>query len=178
MRSLVISPRLVLVLPAGVAGALLDAAARTHRFCGKIFTVAGRVPGAILAPAAPDPTPGGPALPRQAPTSLLLEGDTDTRAVGIFAVENVRDESVLARLTVSAFSDSTERTITPTAELQPAEFRLEPGEQLLIQVAAVLDEEFEPGVRYHATIGLPGLSEATVPIAACRRLASQPELVA
>jgi len=102
--------------------------------------------------------------------TLLLEGETGARPIGIFLVENAGADSVLAPLRISAFSDGTGREATPIAAFSPNEVHLNPGEQVVVQVAVVLDERFEPDIRYLAEISIPGLTDSKVPIAARRYL--------
>lgn len=108
---------------------------------------------------------------RLADPILLLEGETGARVVTAFLVENERPEAVSAVIDLSPFADPAGRSVSPEATVTPSVLELGPGEQALVQVAAVLGPELAADVRYIARISIPGLSETTVPIAARRRVA-------
>lgn len=108
---------------------------------------------------------------RLADPILLLEGETGARVVTAFLVENEGVEAVVAEIALSAFSEPGGKTASPVVTITPSVLELGPGEQALVQVAAVLGPELEADLRYVGRISIPGLSEATVPIAARRRVA-------
>ncbi len=108
---------------------------------------------------------------RLADPILLLEGETGARVVTAFLVENERPEAVSAAIDLSPFTDAGGNSASPVATVTPSVLELGPGEQALVQVAAVLGPELTADVRYVARISIPGLSETTVPIAARRRVA-------
>lgn len=108
---------------------------------------------------------------RLADPILFLDGETGARVATAFLVENEGEEAVSAPIKVSAFSGPDGVTAAPVVTVSPAVLDLGPGEQALVQVAAVLGPELKADVRYVARISIPGLSQATVPIAARRRVA-------
>lgn len=140
-----------------------------------------RVPGVVglLTVASDDgdgavdtPGPGSTASAhRLADPILFLDGETGARVATAFLVENEGSEAVSAEIKVSAFSGPDGVTAAPVVTVSPAVLDLGPGEQALVQVAAILGPELKADVRYVARISIPGLSEATVPIAARRRVA-------
>lgn len=118
----------------------------------------------------PSPEPSGAVKGVQQPPRLLLEAEAGHHASAIFLVENIRPEWVSGQFSVSGFLDPTGRRASPTIRFSPSEIRLEPGEQTLVQVVALIDKALEPDVRYLAEISIPGLSDSRVTIAACRRV--------
>jgi hypothetical protein len=112
----------------------------------------------------------------QQPPGLLLEAETDGHAAGIFLVENARPERVCGQLGVSGFADGMGRRAGPTISFSPSEISLEPGEQVLVHVAALIDQSFEPEVRYLAEVSIPGLSHAGVSITVRRRASEQTDM--
>lgn len=121
-------------------------------------------------PAGEDRTPDDAAL-RLADPILFLDGETGARVATAFLVENERDESISAPIELSAFAGPGGMTAAPVVTISPTVLVLEPGEQALVNVTATLGPELEADVRYVARISIPGLSQATVPIAARRRVA-------
>ncbi len=108
---------------------------------------------------------------RLADPILFLDGETGARVATAFLVENEGEEAVSAPIEVSAFTGPDGVTAAPVLTISPTVLELGPGEQSLVQVAAILGPELQADVRYVARISIPGLSEATVPIAARRRVA-------
>ncbi len=108
---------------------------------------------------------------RLADPILLLEGETGARVATAFLVENEREDAVTANIELSPFADADGQTAAPDVTVTPSTLELGPGEQALVQVAAVLGPELVADVRYVGRISIPGLSEGTVPIAARRRVA-------
>ncbi len=97
-------------------------------------------------PAAPTVAP--PAAPA-APRTILVEADAGEAGLGVFLLENTTERQLSTPVTVSSFRD-------------------EDGREA-VQVAVAVDETLTPGVRYHAEIGVPGLSDARIPIVVRRR---------
>jgi len=110
-----------------------------------------------------------PALPPAPPRTILVEAEAGQTALGMFMVENTTREQLSIPVTVSAFHDPQGREVELPVAFRPDVIVLEPGDQLVAQVAAAIGETLEPGVRYHAEIGVPGLSATRIPIVVRRR---------
>ena len=102
--------------------------------------------------------------------TMVVEAEAGHLGFGMFLVENRTEGPVSAPVTVSAFVDPSGRTAAPAVAFRPPDITLQPGEQVVVQVAAAVDETLEPGVRYRAEISVPGLSESRVPIVLRRRV--------
>jgi hypothetical protein len=119
-------------------------------------------------PAAADATPRDP--PAEPPRStIVVEAASGRSGLGVFMVENTTAQKVSAPVGVSAFVDADGREIRPAVAFSPDVVSLEPGDQVLVQVAAAVDDTLEPGVRYTGVISIPSLSEAGIPIVVRRR---------
>ena len=124
----------------------------------------------------PDP-PGapGPKPPAQAPSgersgqTIVIEAAAGRSGLGVFMVENTTVRKVSAPVGVSAFVDASGREVHPQVKFSPAEVTLEPGDQVLVQVAAAVDKTLEPDVRYRAEITIPRLSGTGIPIVVRRQ---------
>jgi len=126
-----------------------------------------RNPGREDRPVAPSalPTPirGTPVK------TMVVEAEAGGRGVGVFVVENSSANPVSASASVSSFSDPSGRQVHPAVRFRPAALRLEPGQQVLVQVAAAVDDTMDPDVSYRGEITIPGLSHARIPIVIRRR---------
>ena len=89
--------------------------------------------------------------------------------LGVFMVENTTMRPVSGPLGVSPFADEAGREVEPTVRFAPDVVSLDPGDQVLVQVAAVVDESLEPGVRYTGEISIPQLSGMRIPLVVRRR---------
>ena len=103
------------------------------------------------------------------PTTILIEAEAGRDGVGVFLVENRGPAPVSAEATVSTFADGAGREVGLEVRFEPPVVALAPGEQSVVQVVASVEESLEPGVRYLATVTLPGLSEIGIPLAVRRR---------
>ena len=108
------------------------------------------------------------------PRTILVEADAGQSGVGVFLVENTTTQQLSIPVSVSSFHDDNGREVTPTVGFRPDVITLDPGDQLVVQVAAAVDETFEPDVRYHAEISVPGLSATRIPIVVRRRPSTAP----
>lgn len=113
-------------------------------------------------------SPGARPAPGDSRT-LLVEADGEHSGFGVFLVENLTSEPVSAPITVSTFVDEQGREVRPRLVLRPATVSLGPGEQAMVRLAAELDEDLEPGVRYRGEIAIPALSDRRIPIVLRRR---------
>jgi hypothetical protein len=113
-------------------------------------------------PAEPDASPPGG-------QTIVIEAAAGRSGLGVFMVENTTADSVSAPVGVSAFTDPAGREVTPKVRFSPEVVALDPGDQVLVQVAASVDGTLEPGVRYAAEISIPQLSGARIPLVVRRR---------
>ena len=130
--------------------------------------------GAIFVPALRDLSLKGlanepPPSARRAERTVLLEPAAGKPGLGVFLVENLTADPVSAEIAVSPLSGPAGEQVAPALRFSPGTIALEPGDQVLVQVAAAADEALEPGVRYRAEISIPGLSGIRVPIVVRRR---------
>jgi hypothetical protein len=115
-----------------------------------------------------------PASAALAARTILVEAETGQAGMGVFLVENVAAQRVSTRVGISPFLDPEGRGVRPAVTFRPDVIELDPGDQLIVQVAARFDDTLEPDVRYRAEISLPGLSETRIPIVLRRRPSAAP----
>jgi hypothetical protein len=120
-------------------------------------------------PAAAAPRPARVPPAHSSQRTVLLEAPAGKAGLGVFVVENVSAAAVATELAVSPLSGPSGESASTELRFVPERVVLEPGDQVLVQVAAPIDTSLEPGVRYRAEISIPGLSGVRVPIAVRRR---------
>jgi hypothetical protein len=113
----------------------------------------------------PAPEPGG--------QTILIEAAAGRSGLGVFMVENTTARKVSAPVGVSGFVDEAGREVRPAVRFSPDVVSLEPGDQVLVQVAAAVDDTLEPGVRYRAEVSIPRLAAARIPLVVRRRGAAR-----
>jgi hypothetical protein len=116
--------------------------------------------------------PDRPAEPEAAAPggqTIVIEAAAGRSGLGVFMVENTTAQSVAAPVGVSGFADPAGIEATPKVRFSPEVVALDPGDQVLVQVAATVDRTLEPGVRYQAEISIPQLSGARIPLVVRRR---------
>ena len=116
------------------------------------------------APATPAPAPAPPAV-------TVLEAEAGGTAIGVFLVENLLTEKVSAPVSASAVAAPDGREVTVPLAFDPEVVVLEPGEQILVRVAARVDDGLEADVSYRAEVAVPGVIGTRVPIVVRRRAA-------
>jgi hypothetical protein len=105
---------------------------------------------------------------------MVLEAAAGDRALGVFLVENRLQSRVSAPIMASAFTDPEGREFRPGLVFEPEVVTLDPGEQLLVRVAALLDEPLLPEVDYRGELTIPGLSGSRVKLVLRQRPAPGP----
>jgi len=122
-------------------------------------------------PPAPAPSPApAPAAPApESESTIVIEAQAGKSGLGVFMVENTTDAKVAGPVTVSAFKGPGGRTAKPDVRFAPEVVTLDPGDQVLVQVAAKVGSTLDPGVRYKADIRVPSLSGMRVPLVVRRR---------
>lgn len=118
------------------------------------------------------PAPPAPAPP-QPPPALVLEAEAGGTAVGAFLVENGRDEKISAPVSASTFAAAGHGEVEQKLAFEPEIVALEAGEQILVRVAALIDDRLEEGVGYRGEIAVPGAAAAGVPVVLRRRAAPE-----
>ena len=116
------------------------------------------------APATPAPAPAPPAV-------TVLEAEAGGTAIGVFLVENLLTEKVSAPVSASAVAAPDGREVAVPLAFDPEVVVLEPGEQILVRVAARVDDRLEADVSYRAEVAVPGVIGTRVPIVVRRRAA-------
>jgi O-phosphoseryl-tRNA(Cys) synthetase len=117
-------------------------------------------------------TPSEPAAPAPAPPAVtVLEAEAGGTAIGVFLVENLLTEKVSAPVSASAVAAPDGREVAVPLAFDPEVVVLEPGEQILVRVAARVDDGLEADVSYRAEVAVPGVIGTRVPIVVRRRAA-------
>jgi hypothetical protein len=99
-----------------------------------------------------------------APRTILVEAEAGRQGVGVFLVENTTERRLSIPVSVSRFVGEDGAEVQPKVTFRPDVLTLDPGDQVVVQVAAAIDETLEPDVRYRAEISVPGLSETRIPL--------------
>ena len=115
----------------------------------------------------PAPPAAQPAAPPQA--TMVLEGETGAKALGVFLVHNYLGEKVSVRVQASAFADESGNEVAPRLAFDPSFINLEPREQVIVRVVADIDKALKPGVTYRGELKIPELAGSPVPVALRRR---------
>jgi hypothetical protein len=115
-----------------------------------------------------------PPAPPLTEKTILVEAEAGESGMGLFLVENTTAEQLSAPVSASAFHDPRGREVRPTIAFRPEVITLDPGDQQVVQVAAAVDDTLEPGVRYLASISVPGLPATRIPIVLRRRRGRAP----
>ena len=108
---------------------------------------------------APASTQAQAAQPRTKSAALVLEAEAGERAEAYFVVENLLSRKVPAEIIASAVVDPDGEEVAQEMQFDPSTINLEPGERIIVQVAADIEERLEPGVGYRGNITVPGLSD-------------------
>jgi hypothetical protein len=155
-----------------------DAAEASLRYWGRLGRLAFESVTALVALVAElrPGEAGQAALPEvtRAARTILVEAEAGHSGMGVFLVENTTPQQLSIPVSVSSFLDPDGREVNPAVAFQPDVILLDPGDQLVVQVAAAVDETLEPDVRYHAEISVPGLSQTRIPIVVRRRASAAP----
>ena len=110
-----------------------------------------------------------PEKPRSESTVLVLEAEAGETAEGYFMVENQLTRKVPADIVASPIVDANDHQIAQKLQFEPTSINLEPGEKIVVQVTADIDQTLEPGTGYRGTITVPGLSDTPAAIVIRRR---------
>jgi hypothetical protein len=105
----------------------------------------------------------------RSPASILLEGETGTRAFGLFVVENSLPQPISTSVEVGPLIDPTGREIRSVLRFEPGIITLAPYQQVVAKVSADISRALVPGVRYQAEMWVPGIPAAKIGIAVRRR---------
>jgi hypothetical protein len=133
-------------------------------------SLSGLRPAVRLSSDAPSPRGSAADSPETAQgQTIVIEAASGRSGLGVFVVENTTARKVSGPVGISAFADASGREVQPEVRFAPDSVSLEPGDQVLVQVAAAIDDTLEPGVRYGAEISIPELSEARIPLVVRRR---------
>ncbi len=101
-------------------------------------------------------------------STMVLEAEAGQKALGVFLVENGFSRTVSASATAGTFIDDKGNQIKPLLEFHPPSAMLEPGEQVLVRVAAGITEVMKPGVRYRGEIAVPDVPGTRIPVVILR----------
>jgi len=103
--------------------------------------------------------------------AMVLESDVGVAAIGAFVVANGLNRRVSAPIVASPLVSTAGQEARPALAFELEVVLLEPGEQVLVRIAAAVDESLEPGVGYHGELTVPDLPGTRVPIVLRRRQA-------
>jgi hypothetical protein len=167
-----VSPPALSESAAELAAGWRDAAEAALRYWGRLGRLAYESVAAVVPvveevrPVAPvSPAVPAPGMPR----TILVEAEAGEAGFGVFLLENTTERQLSTPVSISSFHDEDGREVHPRVAFRPEPITLDPGDQLAVQVGVAVDETLTPGVRYHAEIGVPGLSDACIPIVVRRR---------
>lgn len=107
--------------------------------------------------------------PRTGSTALVLEAEVGERAEAYFLIENQLSRKVPAEIVASPVIDADGQEVAQKLQFEPSRINLEPGEKIVVQVAADIDQTLEPGVGYRGSITVPGLSDTPAAVVIRRR---------
>ena len=143
----------------GFYAGLVDLSANYLKDLSSIFN---EVPG-------PAPTKEQPTQPHTGNTALVLEAEAGETAQAYFLVDNQLTRKVPAEIIASPIVDANGQEVAQKLQFEPSEINLEPGERILVQVTAEIDQTLEPGAGYRGSITVPGLSDSPAAIVIRRR---------
>jgi len=122
--------------------------------------------GSILSESSGQPfvKPQEPAHPQPGSSAIVLEAEAGNKARGYFLIKNQLSRKVSAKVVASAIVDADDKAIDQQIQFEPSVISLEPGEHIVVQIIADINEELEPGVAYRGSVSVPGLSESPAAI--------------
>jgi hypothetical protein len=97
-------------------------------------------------------------------STLVLEGEAGTSAIGSFLVSNDLDRPLSCKLVSSDYGDPTGATVKARTIFDPASLELAAGEQKVVKVMVTIDEALIPGVGYAGEIAIAGMDGFAVPV--------------
>ena len=127
----------------------------------------------VRPPEAPAATQDGA---RQQAGTMVLEGTSGSKVLGVFLVENHLDHPISARVVASSFISADGHEVSPTIVFDPESVSLGAREQALVRVLVFIDETMAPEVRYLGQLTIPELIGTRIPVV-LRRLID-PDLTA
>jgi hypothetical protein len=112
---------------------------------------------------APRPAPA-PAPPAEPASVIVLEAAAGHRAEGAFAVANQLARPVTATIEVSPFRDESGADAHVQVEVSPTRMSLDPGQQVVVHIAAAISDDLLTSIAYRGFVSVPGLSDRPIPI--------------
>jgi hypothetical protein len=137
----------------------------------------GRFQQQAYAPPPPPPPPPSAATgatvrtPAAPPAAIVVEGASGSTVQSVFLVENSSAVPVSSPIGASWFYAPDGAKIQPRLRFDPEVVTVEPGEQLLVQMTAVITDDLQLGVTYRGTLGVPGLPGTELAIVVRRHAA-------
>ncbi len=110
-----------------------------------------------------------PVRPQPESPAIVLEAEAGKKALGYFLIENQLSRKVSAEVIASPIIDADGNEVEQKIYFEPATVTLEPGEKMVVQIIADINEGLVPGVGYRGNIAVPGLSERSAAIVVRRR---------
>jgi hypothetical protein len=96
--------------------------------------------------------------------TMVLEGISGSRVLGVFLVENHLDHPISARVVSSSFVSANGGEVSPTMVFDPEAVVLGAREQALVRVVVFIDETMAPEVRYLGQLTIPELMGTPIPV--------------
>jgi hypothetical protein len=100
---------------------------------------------------------------------MVLEAVAGGSALGVFLVDNGLDQRVSGPVQAAPFVGREHDEVRPTLAFDPEVVTLDPGEQELVRVTAVIGTELEPEVGYRSEFTIPGVTGTRIPVVLRRR---------
>lgn len=105
-----------------------------------------------------------------APTgAVVLEGEEGANATGAFLVTNDLGRTLSCQLVATTFQDADGKAAPARVTFEPAKFKLEPGEQRVVNAAVPIGAKLAAGVAYSGSFGIKGMEGFAVPVVLRRR---------
>jgi hypothetical protein len=102
--------------------------------------------------------------------TMVLEGESGSKVLGVFLVENHLNREISARVVASSFVAANGNEVKPAIVFDPELIALGPGEQSLVRVVVFIDDTLDLEVRYMGQFTIPELTGTRVPVVLRRRL--------
>ena len=96
--------------------------------------------------------------------AVVLRAKAGTDASGTFALQNLRSEAIRATILPTAFVDAAGEQVAVELRLEPRKVVLEPGEEVMVSVAATVPSDLPPGQQLRGAVLVPDLTASAVAV--------------
>jgi len=101
--------------------------------------------------------------------AVVLEAEEGATAAGAFLVTNDLGRTLSCEIVATAFQDANGKDAQARITFEPAKFKLEPGEQRVVNAAVPMGAKLAAGVAYSGSFGIKGMEGFAVPAVLRRR---------